>query len=144
MIFDPQIFTVSESMGSLSPGVLLSRPSPVSFNLIIDLVDVNTTGNVSDKLVDVCLADLAGADYTPQTVTVPVASNSPESLSFDITVNNDDIVECTEVFNLVISPTSWCGVDSGNIAQVTIINNDGKEIMKCALLTDCCVFSGSS
>ena len=74
-----------------------------------------------------------GDDYTPQTVTVPVARNSPESLSFDITVNNDDIVECTEVFNLTISPTSWCGVANGNTAQVTIINDDGKKVM-CILL----------
>ena len=67
---------------------------------------------------------------------MPFARNSPESLSFDITVNNDDIVECTEVFNMVISPTSWCGVAIGNTAQVTIINDDGKEVM-CILL---CVY----
>jgi len=63
-------------------------------------------------------------------VTIPVGINSPESLSFDINLNNDNIVECTEVFNLVISPTSWCGLASGNNAQVTVINDDGKEAMK--------------
>ena len=46
MTFDPQIFVVSETMGLLSPGVLLSRPSPVSFDLSIDVVNINTTGNV--------------------------------------------------------------------------------------------------
>jgi len=46
MIFDPQLFTVSETVGSLSPGILLSRPSPMSFSLIVNVVDVNTTGNV--------------------------------------------------------------------------------------------------
>ena len=51
-------------------------------------------------------------------------------------MNNGDIVECTEVFNLTISPTSWCGVANGNTAQVTIINDDGKEVM-CILL---CVY----
>ena len=130
MIFDPQLLTVSEAVGSLSSGILLSRPSPVSFNLIIDLVDVNTTGNVSLTLADVCFVHLTGTDYTQQMVTIPVAINSPESLSFDVNLNDDDIVECTEVFNLTISPTSWCGLASGNIAQVTIINDDGKEVMK--------------
>ena len=49
-------------------------------------------------------------------------------------MNNDDIVECTGVFNLVISPTSWCGLVSGNTAQVTIINDDG--IRKLSVYSD--------
>ena len=46
MTFDPQVFVVSETMGLLSPGILLSHPSPVSFDLSIDVVNINTTGNV--------------------------------------------------------------------------------------------------
>ena len=138
------MFAVSESVGSLSPGILLSQPSPVSFSLLINLFDVNATGNESTILIDVCLADLAGTDYTQQNVSVPIARNSSGSFSFDINLNDDEIIECTEVFNVVISPTSWCGLVSGNTAQVTIINDDGMEVLKCTLLTDCCVFSGSS
>jgi len=67
-----------------------------------------------------------GDDYTQQMVTVPVAISS-QSLSFDVNMTNDDIVECTEVLNLVISPTSWCGLTTANNAQVTIINDDGKK-----------------
>ena len=84
-----------------------------------------------------CLTDLAGDDYAQQTITVPVARNSLESLSFDINLINDNIVECTEVFNMVISPTSWCGLASTNNAQVTIINDDGKK--EHSLLVHICI-----
>ncbi|XP_065909246.1 uncharacterized protein [Dysidea avara] len=112
MIFDPPVYTINENVGSLSPTIRLSQPSPEPFNLIVTLVDVNTTGD----------------DYAQQAVTVPVTKNSPESLSFDITVNNDYIVEGTEVFNLVISPASWCGLASGNTAQVVIIDDEALTV----------------
>jgi len=80
---------------------------------------------------------MIGEDYALQTITVPVARYSPQSLSFDIYLSNDDLVECFEMFNVLISPTSWCGVVSGNTARVTIINDDSKGIMYCIL--PCCV-----
>jgi len=69
-----------------------------------------------------------GNNYTLKTIVVPVARNSPQPLSFDLNLN-DDIIEGTEMFYLVISPTSWCGLVSGNTAQVTIINNEGTHCM---------------
>ena len=130
MTFDPPVYTINENVGSLSPTIRLSQPSPEAFNMIVTLMDVNTTGNVKYINLSHAYNNTVGDDYTLQNITVPVARNSSQLLSFNITVNNDDIVECTEVFNLVISPTSWCGLVSGNTAQVNIINDDGKEV-KC-------------
>ena len=50
-------------------------------------------------------------------------------------MNDDDVVECTEVFDVIISPRSWCGLASGNNAQVIIINDDGKVVV-CFLLCE--------
>ncbi|XP_065905004.1 uncharacterized protein [Dysidea avara] len=109
MMFDPPLYIINENVGSLSPTIRLSQPTPEAFNLIVTLMDVNTT---------------VGDDYTLQSVTVPVARNASQLLSFDINLNDDDVVECTEVFDVIISPRSWCGLASGNNAQVIIINDD--------------------
>jgi len=131
MTFDPAVYSINENVGSLSPTIRLSQPSTEAFDLIVTIMDVNTTGNAINVYVHISHThnNTTGDDYTPQAVTIPVTINSPESLSFGINLNNDNIVECTEVFNLVISPTSWCGLASGNAAQVTIINDDGKRVM---------------
>ena len=47
MTFDPPVYTINENVGSLSPSIRLSQLSPEAFNLIVTLVDVNTTGNVN-------------------------------------------------------------------------------------------------
>ena len=130
MTFDPPVYTINENVGSLSPTIRLSQSSPEAFNLIVTLMDVNTTGNVIH--IGLCINthnNTVEDDYTLQTVLVPVARNSPQLLSFDINLSNDDILECTEVFNLVISRTSWCGLTTVNNAQV-IIKDDGMYIRK--------------
>jgi len=44
MTFDPAVYTINENFGPLSPIIRLSQPSPEAFNLIVTLMDVNTTG----------------------------------------------------------------------------------------------------
>jgi len=45
MTFNPDKYTITESVGSLSPTIRLSQPSHEAFNFTITLMDVNTTGN---------------------------------------------------------------------------------------------------
>ena len=44
MMFDPPLYIINENVGSLSPTIRLSQPTPEAFNLIVTLMDVNTTG----------------------------------------------------------------------------------------------------
>jgi len=129
MTFDPSAHIVTENVESLSPTIRLNQPSLETFDLIVTLMDVNTTGMLFFVGVNILYThnNTAGDDYAQQMITVPVVKSSPQSFSFDINLNDDDIVECTEVFNLVISPTSWCGLTTVNNAQVTIVNDDGKK-----------------
>ena len=62
----------------------------------------------------------------PYTVTFPAGVTSA---SFDIPINNDDILEGSENFTLTINPSSVpTGVTVGNPGQatVTIVDNDRK------------------
>lgn len=46
---------------------------------------------------------------------------------FTVNITNDNVIECTEMFNMSISPKqTLCGLNNSNgNAQVTIINDDG-------------------
>ena len=49
---------------------------------------------------------------------------------FTVNITNDNIIECTEMFNMTISTEGvWCGLtSSSNSAQVTIMDDDGKIV----------------
>ena len=61
------------------------------------------------------------------TVDVPAGVLSQ---SFTIDVTDDDIVECDEIFIVIIEPVATCEIAIGNLttSEVTIIDNDGKYI----------------
>lgn len=69
------------------------------------------------------------ADYDQQSIIVTI---NPGILmqQFDVYIINDNLVECTEAFNLSISTEgTWCGLNSSNgSAQVIIFDNDGKNL----------------
>ena len=49
---------------------------------------------------------------------------------FTVNITNDNIIECTEIFKMIISTEEvWCGLtSSSNSAQITIIDDDGKDL----------------
>ena len=49
---------------------------------------------------------------------------------FTVNITNDNIIECTETFNLSVSiDKTLCGLSSSNSsAQVSIIDDDGKYL----------------
>ena len=67
-------------------------------------------------------------DYTsgPYPITIPA---NMTSVPFNVTINDDDILENNEDFDVIIVPGSLPpdGVSRGNPgrATVTIVNNDG-------------------
>ena len=74
-------------------------------------------------------------DYNQTRITVDVPAGVL-SQSFTIDVIDDDIVECDEMFNVMIEPVATCEVAIGNLAttEITIIDNDGKYITICVLM----------
>ena len=72
-----------------------------------------------------------GEDYesVPYTVTIPAKATTAQ---FNVTINDDTILEGNETFNLTIMASSLPSrIDIGNPAQatVTIVDNDGKHLI---------------
>ena len=67
-------------------------------------------------------------DYNGTRITVDVPAGVL-SQPFTINVTDDSIVECNEMFRVIIEPVSTCEVAIGNLttSEVTIIDNDGKQ-----------------
>lgn len=66
-------------------------------------------------------------DYNQSMATITVlAGKSVQSLTVDIF--NDNIVECFEIFNVIILPIKSCGfaIGSNSISLVMIKDNDSK------------------
>ena len=80
--------------------------------------NVNIGNNITDGGVDY--------DSGPYTVTFPVGQSS---VSFDVLINNDNILEDNEIFTLTIMQNALPNrVTRGSTSQatVTIVNNDGE------------------
>ena len=83
-----------------------------------------------------------GIDYTsgPYSVQFDAGENRT---SFNVSINNDNILESSEVLNLTVNasslPSSVTVGDHGH-ATVTIVDNDGKCEAINALIRNCCHF----
>ena len=72
-----------------------------------------------------------GEDYGPVPFSVIIPANTTTA-QFDVTINDDTILEGNEIFNLTIVASSLPSrIDIGNPAQatVTITDNDGKHLI---------------
>ena len=77
--------------------------------------------------MSICVLYIAGEDYngSPITVNVP-AGVTMQPLAINIIDNN--IVECNEMFNVMMVSVTTCGVTIGSnrISEVIIRDDDGK------------------
>ncbi|WP_443943537.1 Calx-beta domain-containing protein [Pedobacter sp. AW1-32] len=92
--------------------VTLNHAVQAAFN-----VDYTTTNGTA----------LAGSDYTATSGTLKFPANSPAGtkLTFDVAINDDNLVEPTETFSASVSNVTGSVVTLGNsTATVSIIDND--------------------
>ena len=69
-----------------------------------------------------------GTDYTSGPYTVTFSAESTRA-SFDVSINDDALLESNETFILIIDPTSLPSnvrVGISNSSTVTIMDNEGK------------------
>ena len=65
----------------------------------------------------------------PYNVTIPAKATTAQ---FDVTINDDNILEGNEIFNLTIMASSLPSrINIGNLtrATVTIVDDDGKHLI---------------
>ena len=117
--FNQTAYRINENEGSVQPVLVLSNPS---------LNDI-TIQVMDNKVSETSLSNFTGGgDYIPgpYNVTIPAGHTS---VSFDIPITDNDVVEDDKVFRLAIMPESLPYlVSRGNpgVAMVTIVSDDGK------------------
>lgn len=136
--FDQSVYGVMESDNMVSLRILLSQPSSLPFQVVINTIDVTAESNTCYMLINLaitlCSADID--DYSGGMITVNVSSGVL-SQSFRLTIHEDNIVECSETFNVTIASISSCGITVGtndNI-EVIITDNDSKQIIQYFIIT---------
>ena len=69
---------------------------------------------------------LAGEGYSTDPVPLNILAGE-STQSFLININDSDIVECNETFNITIVSVTTCGatIGSNRSTEVTIIDDDG-------------------
>ena len=118
MRFNRTTYRINENDRSFQPVLVLSNPS---------LTDI--TIQVIDSEISATSSLIGGGDYIPgpYSVTIPAEHTS---VSFDISITDDGVVEYDEIFSLAIAPESLPYlVSRGNpgVAMVTIVSDDGKS-----------------
>ena len=115
--FNQTTYRINENDGSFQPVLVLSNPSLTDVTIQVVDNEVSATGDINGK-----------GDYIPgpYNVTFPAGHIS---VSFNISITDNNIVEYDKIFNLAIAPKSLPYLISrGNpgVAIVSIVNDDGK------------------
>ena len=124
-----------ESDSTASIRILLSQASPIPFQVVINTIDVTAEGNICNieyKLIhlDITLYSADTDDYRGGKIVVNVSSGVL-SQSFRLTIYEDNIVECSETFNITMtSISSWVTVGDDDNSEVIITDNDSKQTMQ--------------
>ena len=116
--FNQTTYRINENDGPLQPVLVLSNPSLT--DIIIRVIDNEfsaTSGFIGDD------------DYIsgPYNITIPAGHTS---VSFDISITDDGVVEDDETFRLAIMPESLpylVSRGSSGVAMITIVSDDGKS-----------------
>ena len=116
--FNQTTYTINENDGFFQPVLVLSNPSLTDITIQVIDSEVFATSNFT-----------GGGDYIPgpYNVTIPAGHTS---VSFNIQITDNDIVEDDKIFSVAISPESLPYlVSRGNPgeAMVTIVSDDGKS-----------------
>ncbi len=109
--------TVNESDGTLMFTVSLDNPIDTDVELDVTFTDVSATGSAGG----------AGADYDNGTIPIMYTSNSTGPSGIFVTITNDNIVEATETFTMMLTATTPLGdrsVDLSDTGTGTITDND--------------------
>ena len=127
--FSQSTYSINEDVGSIQLTLVLSNPSSTDITVQVVDDDNTATGEYRHKqhsnnnnLIG------GGVDYNsgPYSVTFPAGMTN---VSFIIIINNDNILEDNEEFNVTIDNSSLSNnitTDSLSRATVIIINDDGK------------------
>ena len=115
--FNQTTYRINENDGLFQPALVLSNPSLTDITIQVIDSEVFATSNFT-----------GGGDYVPgpYNVTIPAGHTS---VSFDILITDNDIVEDDKIFSIAITPQSLPYlVSRGNPgeAMVTIVSDDGK------------------
>jgi len=130
--FDETTYSVDEDDGPAQPVLVLSNPSSTAISVQVRDTSRSATGKciVPLSLHVNCYINIlgGGVDYGsgPYTVTFPAGTTR---VPFDVPINNDNLFERNEIFDLTIIRTTLpTGVSRGspNNARVTIVDNDRK------------------
>ena len=128
--FNQSTYRVNEDDGPAQPVLVLSNPSSTDITVQVNDTNGPAAGKWSNIIKKWCSYDNiagGGADYVsgPYTVIFPVGVIS---VSFNASINDDNVLEDNESFTLTIIESSLPdGVTIGGTAQatVTILDTDG-------------------
>ena len=120
------MYISDENIAVVKPLLVLSNPSSLVETAQVINID-NITGNIilcSLEFISYTFTiNILGQDYSsgPYTVTFPIGFTN---VSFDIMINEDNIMEDDEMFNISItSITNGHIVGNPGVATVTIVDN---------------------
>ena len=127
--FDQSAYRVNQHDGLVQPVLILSIPSSIDVTVKVFSIDVTATGKCCLVTFYITvISNSTGEDYGsgPYSVTFPAGLTNS---SLYISITDDDILEGTEYFNIMIDSSSLIsGITVGSLDQATvaILDADGK------------------
>ena len=131
--FNASRYSVNEYDLSVHPVLVISKLLSTDSIIQVFSSDISTNGECVSSLLAIVIYILVmpittDKDYItgPYNVKVPAGM---KDIDFNITINNDKILEINEAFTLTIDPSSLpndVSIDDQDTATVTIVDDDGK------------------
>ena len=128
--FSQSSYNIDENKGPVQPKLMLSNPSTIEIIFIVFSKDGSATGKYLYILIAyaIILLQGRGIDYNsgPYNVAIPAGNLSS---SFNVSINDDNVLELNEEFYLAIDQSSLpngINIDIPNSTIVKISDNDCK------------------
>ena len=134
--FNPTVYTINENAGFVQPTLTLSAPLTTDLTLQVTNIDSTATSKCNIKLLylnhNKYHSVVEDNDYNAGPYSVMFVAGQTDA-SFDVTINDEDMLERDESFMLKIDESSLSldtvTLDTNNDeATVTIMNDDSKLI----------------
>ena len=129
--FSQSMYNVSEGSGLVQPILLLNGSLSTNITVLVNSVNDTATGEWSNIITNISIKNVigGGVDYNSGPYSIKILAGA-NRMTFNISINNDNILEDNEEFSLIINNTSLpsCVITNSSGRSTVIVRDDDSEL----------------
>ena len=129
--FSQSMYNVSEGSGLVQLVLVLNGSLSTDITVLVNSVNDTATGKWSNIITNTCINNVigGGVDYNSGPYSIKISAGATR-MTFNVSINNDNILEDNEKFSLIINDASLpsCVITNSSGRTTVIIKNDDSKL----------------